>query len=86
MTPEIGRWATARLVFLGEITGTEGSHFDNPHRGIFLGNNRHGVRGGLQFGNDFLESYLGASAGLDSRSEDFGVRAGIVCRFQAFSN
>lgn len=86
VTPEIGRWARARLVLLGEVTGSEGSHFDNARRGVFLGNNRHDLRAGLQLGSEFLEGYVGASAGLDSHSENFGVRAGILWRFQAFSD
>ncbi len=86
VTPEIGHWERVRLVFMGEVTGSEGSHFDDARRGVFLGNNRHDVRAGLQLGGEFLESYVGASIGLDSRSENFGVRAGILWRFQAFSD
>lgn len=60
------------LGILGEINGLTGSRF---------GNGRTRAVAGLQIGQSSWQWYLGASAGLDTASENIGVFTGLSYRF-----
>jgi hypothetical protein len=72
---EIARPSGVGLRLFGELSGVEGSRFDNVH---------HRAMGGLRLGGETLAAYLGAGAGLNERSEDFLVRFGLVYRIRVF--
>ncbi|MGH7818151.1 MAG: hypothetical protein ACREQ9_00085 [Candidatus Binatia bacterium] len=64
------------LRFFAEVSGSEGSRFEND---------RHGGRLGARLGGERLAGYVGASAAFDELGEDFGVRFGLVYRLRAYS-
>lgn len=59
--------------FLTEVAGTTGSRFDND------GN---AVRAGLQVLHGGFTLYAGASAGLNSAAEQYGVMGGVIYAFE----
>ncbi len=68
-----GAWAV-RLV--GEVAGWSGSRFDND---------RSAMRAGIQIKRRGFTLYTGASVGLISDSEDFGVTGGLIYTFELAS-
>ncbi|MGH7859487.1 MAG: hypothetical protein ACREQY_19350, partial [Candidatus Binatia bacterium] len=68
-SPEVGRWGERALRLYAELSGSEGSRFEND---------RHAARIGIRIGSERLAGFLGASTGFDEVAEDFGVRAGFV--------
>lgn len=76
LSPSLAQWRETKLTLLGEISGSEGSRFENDRRRARLG---------LRIGTEWLAGYAGMSAPLTSRNEDFGVRFGLVWWLQVFS-
>jgi hypothetical protein len=65
-----GQWG---IRFLTEVAGQTGSRFNND------GN---AVRAGFQVGHGGLTLYAGASAGLNSAAEKYGVMGGAIYAFE----
>jgi len=75
VSPELGidpagDW---RARFLLEVAGTTGSRF---------GNDGNVVRGGLQVMHGGVTLYAGASGGLNSAAEQYGLMAGVIYAFE----
>jgi hypothetical protein len=75
VSPELGidRADDWRARFLLEVAGTTGSRF---------GNDGNVVRGGLQVMHGGVTLYAGASGGLNSAAEQYGLMAGVIYAFE----
>ena len=75
VVPGLARWSDAALSLFAEVGGGAESGPADRHR----------ARLGARLDTESVAGYVGASAGLDDHSEDFGIRFGVIVRLRVFS-